>query len=344
MDPLYFPLPGPPQAATLLKKETLQIFKLWVEKFVAGYPKLENAKTVLLSSRTFNFARSDGQTDVERRRNEMERIRKEAVDKKIIDEVTTDFGDSKAHVKDLITEARTTISLLIPDFRECDNPQSSDASSSASSKSNMISRNLVISVPDKIIVEQTEDNEELIRIFKDSKKLLDVNIKKVKKWISQMTKHGGTGNVLKEMLAIQRNLNQELQKFKDIKIIERRQALITRTSDAMEDSDSDEDGFEEVDLNIADPEGLELDEETSKNGTKEVSVERELIEHIAEMKKKESLKKMKKSADEPSTSKPVIPILSFGLDLKYWGEDVEPAEVAKNRSDGHRFWRPPDEK
>uniref|UniRef100_A0AC34GG49 Uncharacterized protein n=1 Tax=Panagrolaimus sp. ES5 TaxID=591445 RepID=A0AC34GG49_9BILA len=112
LDPLYFPLPGPPEAATTLEKETLQIFKLWVEKYVGGYPKLENAKTVLLSSKTFDFARSDGQTEVERNRAEADRIRKDIVDKKIIDQVLFDFADSKAHVKESIIEAQTTISLI----------------------------------------------------------------------------------------------------------------------------------------------------------------------------------------------------------------------------------------
>uniref|UniRef100_A0AC34GCT1 Uncharacterized protein n=1 Tax=Panagrolaimus sp. ES5 TaxID=591445 RepID=A0AC34GCT1_9BILA len=112
LDPLYFPLPGPPEAATTLEKETLQIFKLWVKKYVGGYPKLENAKTVLLSSKTFDFARSDGQIEVERNRAEADRIRKDIVDKKISDQVLTDFADSKAHVKESIIEAQTTISLI----------------------------------------------------------------------------------------------------------------------------------------------------------------------------------------------------------------------------------------
>lgn len=37
-----------------------------------------------------------------------------------------------------------------------------------------------------------------------------------------------------------------------------------------------------------------------------------------------------------------IPKLSFGLDLKYWGQKIEPAECVKNNFDGHQFWRAPD--
>ncbi|VDO28785.1 unnamed protein product [Onchocerca flexuosa] len=39
-----------------------------------------------------------------------------------------------------------------------------------------------------------------------------------------------------------------------------------------------------------------------------------------------------------------VPILLYGLDLKYWGEnDIKPAEVPRNNADCHRFWRPSDE-
>lgn len=39
-----------------------------------------------------------------------------------------------------------------------------------------------------------------------------------------------------------------------------------------------------------------------------------------------------------------VPVLSYGLDLKYWGEnDIKPAEVPRNNADCHRFWRPSDE-
>lgn len=64
LDPLYYPLPDPAKAATLLKKEALQIFKLWDEKFSAGYPKLGRTKTMLMKSKKFNFDRIDGLTAV----------------------------------------------------------------------------------------------------------------------------------------------------------------------------------------------------------------------------------------------------------------------------------------
>lgn len=52
--------------------------------------------------------------------------------------------------------------------------------------------------------------------------------------------------------------------------------------------------------------------------------------------------------NRPSTSKAEvekpkkIPQIAFGLDLKYWGEKIQPAMVPRNEFDGHPFWRATD--
>ncbi|VDN36722.1 unnamed protein product [Cylicostephanus goldi] len=47
--------------------------------------------------------------------------------------------------------------------------------------------------------------------------------------------------------------------------------------------------------------------------------------------------------DEGDDSKPKIPVVSFDLDLKYWGEKHSEPVVLRNTADCHRFWRPPDD-
>ncbi|KAK6020496.1 hypothetical protein OSTOST_13851, partial [Ostertagia ostertagi] len=37
--------------------------------------------------------------------------------------------------------------------------------------------------------------------------------------------------------------------------------------------------------------------------------------------------------------KPNIPVVSYGLDLKYWGEQRCEAPIPRNNADCHRFWR-----
>lgn len=74
------------------------------------------------------------------------------------------------------------------------------------------------------------------------------------------------------------------------------------------------------------------------------------MRQIAEMEQKE---KRRSNLDDsqkagPSGWKPnedtssKIPKLAYGLDLKYWGQEVEPAQIPRNEFDGHPFWRATD--
>ncbi|PIO60841.1 hypothetical protein TELCIR_17653, partial [Teladorsagia circumcincta] len=59
------------------------------------------------------------------------------------------------------------------------------------------------------------------------------------------------------------------------------------------------------------------------------------------------------STSDPSTAqelqekqdevKPAIPVVSYGLDLKYWGEQRSEAPIPRNNADCHRFWRAPED-
>ena len=47
-----------------------------------------------------------------------------------------------------------------------------------------------------------------------------------------------------------------------------------------------------------------------------------------------------RQSEEISSS---IPILPYGMDLKYWEEKKEKPTIVRSNADCHRFWRPPDE-
>jgi hypothetical protein len=57
-------LPKPEAAAQQLKHESLVIVRAWVEKFAAGYPKLENGRRFLQTSKFCDFDRSDAEIQV----------------------------------------------------------------------------------------------------------------------------------------------------------------------------------------------------------------------------------------------------------------------------------------
>ncbi|PIO74568.1 hypothetical protein TELCIR_03409 [Teladorsagia circumcincta] len=67
----------------------------------------------------------------------------------------------------------------------------------------------------------------------------------------------------------------------------------------------------------------------------------------------ETTTKNSDSTSDPSTAqelqekqeevKPAIPVVSYGLDLKYWGEQRSEAPIPRNNADCHRFWRAPED-
>ncbi|KAE9547332.1 hypothetical protein FO519_009455 [Halicephalobus sp. NKZ332] len=303
LDPLYCPLPGPTKAAISLKKEALQIFKLWDEKFANGYPKLGRTKTMLLKSKKFNLDRVDGLTTVERSREEAERIRKNLVDQRVLSEVYKEFNDSRVHIEEAVAEAKTALNLLFPDFRE------EEAGPSTSAKFvNILPEKVVVPLPSGVSIEKSEDNLGLLDSLKDSQKLLTSNLGKVSEWMKKASKHGGSGPVVDSLLKIQQELKNELSRCKEIK---------------------DPEGLGEESVNVVQK---PIEEKKPPEITKPV-LDPNPLKRRTVIPKDES----------QSASKYSAPVLPYGLDLKYWGEDVTPAELPRNNVDDHGFWRPPDE-
>jgi hypothetical protein len=52
-------LPNPADAAELLKKETMKMLRLWIEKFGPGYPKLQRMANFLKNSKSFDWENSE---------------------------------------------------------------------------------------------------------------------------------------------------------------------------------------------------------------------------------------------------------------------------------------------
>lgn len=130
-DPIHYPLPPPIEAAALLKKESLIIIKAWIEKFSAGYSKLNVASQYLTNSKHFDFREANEQLlviiisqinfkypffKIERRRAEEEQKRKLEKAKKIGKEVKEQFREVLSDIDRSLSEFRNSISLLYPDL------------------------------------------------------------------------------------------------------------------------------------------------------------------------------------------------------------------------------------
>lgn len=280
-------------------------------------------------------------------------MRKDVVNQRVLSEVYKEFNESRVHIEEAVSEAKATLNLLFPDFREDEShpsesvgsvqnllyPQDEPGPSTSTKPIQHVPERVVVSIPSGVAVEKSEDNLEILNSLKDSQKLLTSNLANVSVWLRKVTKHGGSGPVVDSLLKLQTEMKNELARCKGIKVIEKRKALINKKVEDFSDSD-DDDGFESVDLSIKDPEGLgdELTVEANPPVEKPKPPEVKPVLDPNPLKRRKVAKN-----DDQDSSKISAPILPYGLDLKYWGEEVTPAEVPKNNVDDHGFWRPPDE-
>lgn len=259
------------------------------------------------------------------------------------DEVYNEFNESKVHIEEALLEAKSTLDILFPDFRMDD---AIPSTSSNISKDIHLPERVIVPLPNGVAIEKNEDNIEILNAMNDSKKLLEANLSKVTDWIKRLTKHGSNAAVMDNLLKLQREMKNELRRCNEIKVVEKRKAVLTTVDNSDDDDDSD-DGFETVDLSVKDPEGLGKEIDVADADVNIPKIEKKIIaEPAPEMPKNPLVKRtLQLNGDEDTAgpSKKSAPVLPYGLDLKYWGQDVAPAEIPKNRFDGHRFWRPPDE-
>uniref|UniRef100_A0A7E4URU5 UV-stimulated scaffold protein A n=1 Tax=Panagrellus redivivus TaxID=6233 RepID=A0A7E4URU5_PANRE len=333
IEPKRCSLPGPPAASSLLRREATTIVKLWVDKFGPAYPQLPSAKTMILTAETKRAA------DVSEE-EEANRIAKAIRDDRGLAALNKDYNETAAHIREGLLQGQSILKLLVPDI--CDDVETS-GSVPSTSMADVPDAPLSITIGKQIVMEKTEDNQALIENLYDSRKLLPKHLAKVESWISRANKHGASAVLCLELHTLLKELKALQSKLADIKIVEKRETVLPQSTQAQnsdaEDVSDDDDGFEDVDLRVVDPEGLNVDKSTAIVPLNQLEDIPPSIEEPKEV--KPPILKRKSPSPIPGPSKPVIPTLSYGLDLKYWGQDVEPAEKVKNQFDGHRFWRPP---
>lgn len=117
----------------------------------------------------------------------------------------------------------------------------------------------------------------------------------------------------------------------------KRRHELNEDSDVEDESDFEDVVMEELELGIA-----PLDIFNSDSSPEETQVEAEKIDEEPKPGPSSELKPESIDDDKPSTSKKEIAKVAFGLDLKYWGQDIEPAMIPRNEFDGHPFWRASD--
>ncbi|KAI6219004.1 hypothetical protein M3Y99_01677900 [Aphelenchoides fujianensis] len=171
----------------------------------------------------------------------------------------------------------------------------------------------------EIDIEETPNNAALVEALRDSQVLL-------RKKLTQAGAVAENAALIRRLLELKAEVGHELKRADQLRIKKTKR----RSSGAAGDgSDSEsEDEFEDIDS--LEKRGKRKSAESTPSPV-DPDVPGPSGLNASGSRKKE---------DEPQ--KPKIPKLQFGLDLKYWGQEIELATVVRNEFDGHAFWRAPD--
>ncbi|CAG9532086.1 unnamed protein product [Cercopithifilaria johnstoni] len=338
-DPLHYPLPPSKEAAKILKLETLKLVKLWHEKYREAYPKLDFAVNFLRSSKSLDFEHASAVLQVERRRVEEENRKKDEKTKQVIEKVEKEFKEQRKEIFRCVNETRHALELLVPRF---DIDEGTDGESHLGCKEMThgysVHESVVVTVPvDTPAVIVNAENQIIINALVDCMRMLQFYKKIICGWLFKLSKYGeNSGQKLcKEIVDLKERIMVELEKCEELHLQNLQKS----------EEDSETDDLEDV----PEKDGLELDYKPPEELPEYIlrktmeNVENDLV-GPSKINGAQKLLNLSPDHKKNTIHENKVPVLSYGLDLKYWGEnDIKPAEVPRNNADCHRFWRPSDE-
>ncbi|WKY12222.1 hypothetical protein Q1695_003647 [Nippostrongylus brasiliensis] len=352
-DPLHQPLPGPHMEAKELKVYAIRTVKLWHDKFRAGYDKLNYVSDFLRASKALDFDSAAAELLAERVRKEEEERKSAEILQKVVENIRRKFDGAKVDIERCISSVDTALSILVPIFgtnstddSACQsstmgrsNEEGSDSQNAAHGYTSCETISVVLeSLAPEVTV--TEDNEALIENVRDAKVMLDVYRKNFFTWLRKICGGSGVELLVRDLTAMKNSIEQRLAKIAELKLKPKR-----RHQKGAESSDSEESDLEDV------------PEKQLEDFVPPDEVPRHILDRVQQLEKEDHSnepccsKSLTQSGSGPRKIPPEmnedqksnIPVVSFGLDLKYWGERRTEAPIPRNNADCHRFWRPPDD-
>uniref|UniRef100_A0AAQ4P6P6 UV-stimulated scaffold protein A n=1 Tax=Gasterosteus aculeatus aculeatus TaxID=481459 RepID=A0AAQ4P6P6_GASAC len=313
------PLPPPKEVARKLRSLAIQTVQSWHASYGAAYKKLALGYHFLKQVKKVDFQGAESRTVAERRREEerqrkMERIYKERVE---------------AASKDMEGKHYTSQKIIVTSLH----------------------------------VKETEDNEAVVSTVKDLHKLItNKYLAAVQGWVQVFTKSGAEQQLLRRALDLKRSLEATLQKHQELHIDyqTRVRQVMKAASDGEEESDDDD--FDEV----PEKEGYEPhipEHLRAEYGMEYVEVRLHQLKRLTEeyqdptcaattirhFKQNRPLPAQPSCSSGPSSSQSSsdqkvvdAPVVPFGLDLYYWGQEQPNAGKIIKMSSQHQFWVPID--
>ncbi|KAL2305450.1 hypothetical protein Nmel_007437 [Mimus melanotis] len=196
---------------------------------------------------------------------------------------------------------------------------------------------LDLEVSTDIKVQENEDNTAIINSVMDAHKLLRNKFwPSVQSWIQLLTRAGINDDRLRCAIELKNKLETAMKKYKEMNIsFKARKRKVMKASDD-DDDDEDEDEFVEV------PEKEGYEPHIPDHLRKEYGFQCQKQHPV----RFESATSETATLEDPDSKRRKLeerakaPLMPFGLDLHYWGEDQPSAGKILKFTSEHRFWAP----
>ncbi|CAJ0950440.1 unnamed protein product, partial [Mesorhabditis belari] len=358
LDILHKPLPPPKDEANELKVDAIKRIKVWHTKFANGYERLQNVPSFLASCKAIDYERASASLLAERKREEELKKQQEEKAEKVANQVMERFSTIQNDATRCLTETTyqsitgnlniffsisSAIRLLVPDFSKLSENESIFEEKLGSSNDTRVhglesTDTVTVFLKDAIPqLKVSKENEALAMAVRDGNAMLAFYRKQILRWLSRLAEVGARQEQVAPILKLKMKIDAEQSRISDLKLPEPRQKDENSSDDENRESD-----FEDV---------PEKEMEDFINPADE-SVPLVILEKLRseERRKRRNLMNEIDDEDQPGTSTglrgapSLIPTLSYGLDLKYWGDEVpKDVDIPRNDADAHRFWRAPEE-
>uniref|UniRef100_A0A1I7XJ55 UV-stimulated scaffold protein A n=1 Tax=Heterorhabditis bacteriophora TaxID=37862 RepID=A0A1I7XJ55_HETBA len=342
-DPLHSPLPSSSDGGKELKAYAIKTIKQWNEKFAVGYIKLQSVAEFLRISKSIDYESATAELLAEKKRKDDEIKRRAEKAEKMVENIRKKYYDMKLDIERSINEVQNGLQILVPIFGVDDRDDKSLTNEELNlqksvvdldrnalhgySKGDVITVILNSVIPNVIL---NEDNRIVAENVRDARIMLGVYKKNIVSWLRKLSGVTTTHSTVKELIDLKYKLEDYIQKVDELHLV----------LSKAESGNSDESSEAESDLEDV----PEKEEEIFVAPDHIPAHIMERIRNIEDMEKPCCSKSSTQDSQSTRTmEKHYIPVVSFDIDLKYWGEKRGPVEVLKNNTDDHRFWRPQDE-
>lgn len=271
------PLPKPLTVAKRLKQKAVEAIQHWYDNFSEGYVTLRLGYNYLRDCKRVDFAELTARTEAERQRAEEERQRVEEIKRKKIEKIRRDLQETSPEIKNCIVQFQNCFKLLIPDVHDffivlndedtsqkggfiCDDEDNKGSIPHEEVEENledieygsdfmrahgiMKGTNVQINLEDVRKVQETVDNEVVIRNLREHVQVLRTKfLPLVKGWEQTMRPFSeGNGNIIRQILDIKQLVERSVKKFESLKVLPQEKPYHTADNDF--DSDDDDDFLE----------------------------------------------------------------------------------------------------